>query len=142
MLLTAAEADLVQGRVAAALHRLGFGAGDRFAVSATSTVDLVNVTGDAELARLCEHAGSAELAPVPLARPMMYTSGTTGRPKGVWSGVLDLHDATRLWDEEIELWGCERADRYLQIGPLYHSAPLRFAICTLLAGGTRRARRR
>lgn len=176
MLLTAAEADLVQGRVAAALHRLGFGAGDRFAVSATSTVDLVNVTmgalrvgvapvvlntglvdherseiladadpmpvfgalvaGDAELARLCEHGGSAELAPVPLARPMMYTSGTTGRPKGVWSGVLDLHDATRLWDEEIELWGCERADRYLQIGPLYHSAPLRFAICTLLAGGT------
>ena len=30
-----------------------------------------------------------ELAPAPLARPMMYTSGTTGRPKGVWTGVLD-----------------------------------------------------
>ena len=30
----------------------------------------------------------ADLAPFPLARPMHYTSGTTGRRKGVWSGVL------------------------------------------------------
>ena len=28
---------------------------------------------------------SIDLAPFPLARPMHYTSGTTGRPKGVWS---------------------------------------------------------
>src|SRR3954468_22114127 len=28
----------------------------------------------------------ADLADVPLARPMHYTSGTTGRRKGVWSG--------------------------------------------------------
>ena len=38
-----------------------------------------------ELAMLLE-GPAAELAPAPLVRPMHYTSGTTGRPKGVWSG--------------------------------------------------------
>src|SRR5256885_870133 len=37
-----------------------------------------------ELASLLE-GPEADLAPVPLARPMHYTSGTTGRPKGAWS---------------------------------------------------------
>jgi len=40
-----------------------------------------------------------ELAPHPLARPMYYTSGTTGRPKGVWSCVLEDADARALWNE-------------------------------------------
>ena len=77
----------------------------------------------------------ADLADVPLARPMHYTSGTTGRRKGVWSGVLTEDDARRLAAEEIELWGFEPADRHLVLSPLHHSAPLRFAIHTLLAGG-------
>ena len=77
----------------------------------------------------------AELADVPLARPMHYTSGTTGRRKGVWSGVLSEDDARRLAAEEIELWGFEPGDRHLVLSPLHHSAPLRFAIHTLLAGG-------
>jgi long-chain acyl-CoA synthetase len=78
----------------------------------------------------------ADLAPVPLGRPMHYTSGTTGRRKGVWSGVLDEAGARALIDEEIALWGFGPADRHLVFSPLYHSAPLRFAMCTLLAGGT------
>ncbi|HEV7897277.1 MAG TPA: AMP-binding protein [Planosporangium sp.] len=78
----------------------------------------------------------AELAPVPLGRPMHYTSGTTGRRKGVWSGVLDSDAARALLDEEIALWGFRADDRHLVFSPLYHSAPLRFAMCTLLCGGT------
>nr|WP_204261783.1 AMP-binding protein [Blastococcus saxobsidens] len=77
----------------------------------------------------------AELADVPLARPMHYTSGTTGRRKGVWSGVLAEEDARALAAEEIELWGFGPGDRHLVLSPLHHSAPLRFAIHTLLAGG-------
>ena len=83
----------------------------------------------------CSGDDEAELADVPLARPMHYTSGTTGRRKGVWSGVLADDDARRLAAEEIELWGFEPADRHLVLSPLHHSAPLRFAIHTLLAGG-------
>ncbi|HEX6501517.1 MAG TPA: AMP-binding protein [Micromonosporaceae bacterium] len=78
----------------------------------------------------------AELAPVPLARPMHYTSGTTGRRKGVWSGVLDEDAARALLGEERVLWGFDDRDRHLVFSPLCHSAPLRFAIGTLMAGGT------
>jgi long-chain acyl-CoA synthetase len=78
----------------------------------------------------------ADLAPVPLGRPMHYTSGTTGRRKGVWSGVLDSDAAQALFDEEVALWGFTGDDRHLVFSPLYHSAPLRFAMCTLLRGGT------
>jgi acyl-CoA synthetase (AMP-forming)/AMP-acid ligase II len=76
-----------------------------------------------------------DLADVPLARPMHYTSGTTGRRKGVWSGVLAEDDARALAAEEIDLWEFGPADRHLVLSPLHHSAPLRFAIHTLLAGG-------
>ena len=46
----------------------------------------------------------AELASVPLGRPMHYTSGTSGRPKGVWSGVLDEAAATALFEDERSVW--------------------------------------
>lgn len=93
------------------------------------------VVDDAVLAELV--AGPpAELAPVPLARPMHYTSGTTGRPKGVWSGVLREADALALAAEESELWGFAADDIHLVCSPLHHSAPIRFGGGTLLAGGS------
>ncbi|MGY1771359.1 class I adenylate-forming enzyme family protein [Blastococcus sp. SYSU D00813] len=89
----------------------------------------------AEPGRLLEDTAEAELADVPLARPMHYTSGTTGRRKGVWSGVLAEDDARALAAEEIGLWGFGPGDRHLVLSPLHHSAPLRFSVHTLLAGG-------
>jgi acyl-CoA synthetase (AMP-forming)/AMP-acid ligase II len=76
-----------------------------------------------------------DLAAAPLARPMLYTSGTTGRPKGVWSGVLSEDDAAALLEEERALWRFAADDVHLVASALYHSAPLRFAAGTLLAGG-------
>ena len=72
---------------------------------------------------------------LPLARPMHVTSGTTGRPKGVWSGVLEEPAARALLEEERALWGFTASDVHLVLSPLYHSAPLRFSVGTLLAGG-------
>ena len=72
---------------------------------------------------------------VPLVRPMHLTSGTTGAPKGVWSGVLGAEAARALVAEERELWGFTAEDVHLVLSPLYHSAPLRFAGGTVLAGG-------
>jgi long-chain acyl-CoA synthetase len=74
-------------------------------------------------------------SPVPLVRPMHMTSGTTGAPKGVWSGLLDDQAARALVEEERDLWGFAASDVHLVLSPLYHSAPLRFAGNTLLAGG-------
>jgi long-chain acyl-CoA synthetase len=77
-----------------------------------------------------------ELAEWPTCRPMHFTSGTTGRPKGVWSGLLTEDDARSLALEERELWGFSADDTNLVVSPVYHSAPLRFAVGTLLAGGS------
>ena len=74
-------------------------------------------------------------AGLPLGRPMHVTSGTTGRPKAVFSGVLTTDQAESLHGEERDLWGFESTDVNLVLSPLYHSAPLRFGTGTLLAGG-------
>lgn len=91
--------------------------------------DLV-ITDPAELAQFA----TADRR-IPRARPMHVTSGTTGTPKGVYSGLLDDADAKALVDEERQLWGFRADDVHLVLSPLYHSAPLRFAMGTLLAGG-------
>lgn len=93
------------------------------------------VVGDADLARLL--AGPpVELAPWPLARPMHYTSGTTGAPKGVWSGVLSEVEAAALVAEERDLWGFAPDDRQLMCSPFHHSVAIRFGGGALLAGGS------
>jgi len=76
-----------------------------------------------------------ELAPYPLVRPMHYTSGTTGRPKGVFSGVLEEPDARALFEDEADLWGFGDGDTHLVCSPMYHSVSVRLAGTVLLRGG-------
>jgi long-chain acyl-CoA synthetase len=68
-------------------------------------------------------------------RPMHFTSGTSGRPKGVWSGWLTDKGSDDLAGEERNAWHLSSDDTHLVNGPLSHSAPLRFALHTLLNGG-------
>ena len=77
----------------------------------------------------------AELAPVPRARPMHFTSGTTGTPKGVWSGVLADDEAQAMFDDEAEQWAFDARDVHLVCSPLHHSVAIRFSAGTLLSGG-------
>ncbi|HEX6246477.1 MAG TPA: AMP-binding protein [Nocardioidaceae bacterium] len=88
-----------------------------------------------QLAEVAELLDLDPASPVPLVRPMHMTSGTTGAPKGVWSGLLDEGSARALVEEERDLWGFTADDVHLVLSPLYHSAPLRFATGTILAGG-------
>ncbi len=99
-----------------------------------SDADPALVVDAGALARLLD-GPPVELAPAPVARPLHYTSGTTGRPRGVWSGVLGEAEASALLREEVDLWGFSADDVHLVCSPLHHSAPLRFAAGTLLAGG-------
>ncbi len=75
-----------------------------------------------------------ELADHPLGRPMHYTSGTTGRPKGVYA-PLSESEARDWWLDEQQQWGFCESDLTLVHSPLCHSAPLRFALATIGAGG-------
>ena len=81
-------------------------------------------------------SGEDEIGELPLARPVHYTSGTTGRAKGVWTGLLSEDDARLVWWDDIDAWQLSEDDVMLTHGPLAHSAPLRFSLATLLAGGT------
>jgi acyl-CoA synthetase (AMP-forming)/AMP-acid ligase II len=94
----------------------------------------LTVFDDAALATLLD-GEEVELAPYPLARPMHFTSGTTGRAKGVWSGVLDDDEARRLFEDEADLWAFDPSDTHLVCSPMYHSVSIRFAAGTLLRGG-------
>lgn len=82
-----------------------------------------------------EWAAAYPLGGVPRGRPIHVTSGTTGRPKGVFSGILAEAPAEALVREERQLWGFCADDVNLVLSPLHHSAPLRFATGTRLAGG-------
>lgn len=97
--------------------------------------DPLLVVDDAVMARLLD-GPPAELAPAPLARPMHYTSGTTGRAKGVWSGLLTESEALALLAEEVDLWHFDADDVHLVCSPLYHSVSVRWSAATLLRGGT------
>jgi long-chain acyl-CoA synthetase len=97
------------------------------------------VVGDGALRDLLAAGPAAassvpDLSPVPLGRPMHYTSGTSGRPKGVWAGVLDEAEATAMYDDEADTWGIDASDVLLLCSPLHHSAPVRFAIAAWLRG--------
>jgi len=108
---------------------------DRELTALLGDADPTTTLRDADLIRLVATQHEIDLADAPLARPMLYTSGTTGSPKGVWSGVLEERAAAAALAEERELWGFASDDVHLVVSPLYHSAPLRFAAGTLLAGG-------
>lgn len=61
----------------------------------------------------------------PLQGPasMLYTSGTTGHPKGVRRIPLAADEAKQMLDFRSRVYGCAPGARCMVPGPLYHSAP-------------------
>ena len=69
---------------------------------------------------------------------MLYSSGTTGRPKGV-RVALDLRpmgEAPPLVVLVMSIYGADENAVYLSPAPLYHAAPLRFNMTVMRFGGT------
>jgi len=108
------------------------------ATGAVDRLDLVTVTGEDHEARLAA-VDPLEPAEALLGGPMFYTSGTTGRPKGVRgalaggggvpSGVLSLV-AGGLGDY------VPAGGRTLLAGPVYHSAQWVFSFLPMVAGSS------
>ncbi|MBA3302331.1 MAG: AMP-binding protein, partial [Acidimicrobiia bacterium] len=69
---------------------------------------------------------------------MLYSSGTTGRPKGIEvvlpDGPVDAPSPVLALGQI--LYGFEQGMTYLSPAPLYHSAPLRFTMAVQRLGGT------
>lgn len=109
-------------------------ASQRSRVPATFAGRVVDV-GE-ELEGLLSEATPRPLDPeAPPGGAMIYTSGTSGRPKGVRrSRPATLRDALAAWREGGRSFGFDGRGPHLVTGPLYHAAPLLFAIYDLLNG--------
>ena len=83
---------------------------------------------------------AAPLADEPRGEVMLYSSGTTGRPKGIkrpLSGLrVDDPAATRTSAITGPLMGMGADSVYLMPAPLYHAAALQFSVATQELGGT------
>ena len=72
-----------------------------------------------------------------LGEPMLYSSGTTGRPKGIKRALQDVKvgDDAR-WETTSRGYGFDADTVYLSPAPLYHTAPIGYAMMIQRAGGT------
>jgi len=69
---------------------------------------------------------------------MLYSSGTTGRPKGILRPLPEQPPVQNLplFDFLTKLWHCREGMIYLSPAPLYHSAPQAAVNLTIRTGGT------
>jgi acyl-CoA synthetase (AMP-forming)/AMP-acid ligase II len=88
-----------------------------------------------------EVVGAASAEPLPErleGRDMLYSSGTTGRPKGVKVPLpgRPIGQPLSVTLLGLGLYGYEADMTYLSPAPLYHAAPLRFTMAVTQVGGT------
>jgi acyl-CoA synthetase (AMP-forming)/AMP-acid ligase II len=69
---------------------------------------------------------------------MIYSSGTTGQPKGVRFPLTarPLGELSTVFQTRIRMHNLSGETRYLSTAPLYHSAPLRYNLIVTRLGGT------
>lgn len=80
---------------------------------------------------------STPIADEAMGDSMLYSSGTTGRPKGVKRPLTDRPVKEGVPNAElINPYGFDAQSRYLSPAPLYHAAPFGFCMRASSLGGT------
>jgi fatty-acyl-CoA synthase len=120
----AADAAEAIGALATLEHRIAFDA---------------NVPGYQEMEKLIAAASRVRPLREPRGADMLYSSGTTGRPKGV-RPPLPERDVSEPGDTMVGMFsryfGFSADTVYLSPAPLYHAAPLRTCATVQALGGT------
>jgi len=93
------------------------------ALAAARDCELLVVGDSYERARDAVGSDAPALELSALTAPVFYTSGTTGRPKGVVHGAADPVAAARNMEGQLMLWGWTADDVYILSGPAYHAGP-------------------
>lgn len=87
-----------------------------------------------------ELAGQPSIPPVGRRRgpSMLYSSGTTGRPKGVATAIPDAmpEQPPQRFAMLLDQYGFGPDTVFINPGPFYHAGPNRFMVSVLRAGGT------
>jgi long-chain acyl-CoA synthetase len=86
--------------------------------------------------RLVENADALDVEAAPTAPALLYSSGTTGLPKGIRRLPRSTEAAAIYARVSQHVYGIEAGMRTVVAAPLYHSAPLFHATAALAAGGT------
>ncbi|WP_281081699.1 AMP-binding protein [Variovorax paradoxus] len=95
------------------------------------------VEGAASYRALVEADGPVPPLPDrPLGLDFAYSSGTTGRPKGIKHKLEDQQLRKALAGDWLSFFAFDPASVYLSPAPLYHAAPLRFSVRCVAFGGT------
>jgi len=106
------------------------------AAQATGCALLVVGRGDAYEGAIAAAPDGPPRELVGLGAPIFYTSGTTGRPKGVVHGKIDPERAAQATAGQIMLWGWTADDVYIVTGPAYHAGPGGWTMAALAVGAT------
>jgi long-chain acyl-CoA synthetase len=97
------------------------------------------VPGHGDYAAALAAASAETLADEPSGAPMLYSSGTTGRPKGVRPPLPDrqVHEPGEMVTGlASSVFGLDADTVYLSPAPIYHAAPLRWCGAIQGIGGT------
>jgi long-chain acyl-CoA synthetase len=103
---------------------------------------IVDGEGDGErILNLDKATAGLPATPIPdesLGTAMLYSSGTTGRPKGIVRPLPEQPPVHHLpiFDFLVKLWQYREGMIYLSPAPLYHSAPQAAVGLTIRMGGT------
>jgi fatty-acyl-CoA synthase len=123
--------------VAALIGSDAGGAAWRDAIAGLPTPRLTLTVGETLEAALAEEDSDA-VDDVEEGQVLLYSSGTTGRPKGILRPLPGIRPGAgpTLGSETAAGFGLVEGDRYLSTGPLYHSAPLAFSTAQHRIGAT------
>jgi len=88
-----------------------------------------------------EAAGVMPVTPIAdqsVGTPMLYSSGTTGQPKGVltMTDLVDINEVAPMLQAFAAVFGFSENTVYLSPAPLYHAAPLHYNNMLLAMAGT------
>lgn len=106
-----------------------------FAPAIIDATIIVDAAAQADGSRLSRHSPDEEPTPVAAGDLLriMYTSGTTDRPKGVTHSYANFYAKTT---DHIVVLGLNAETRLLVVGPLYHVGAYDLpGVAALLAGG-------